>query len=108
MPRERLPQRRCNENIAFRHWGVSFQASVGRYGTPMAPGRIGEVFLSAGKLTSDTDTAAKEAAIALSFALQYGATIEEIRGAMPRRTDGSPEGPLGALLDILAKSRGGE
>lgn len=97
MNRERLPNRRYSENLKFRCWGVPFHATVGRY----ADGRIGEVFLNAGKLTSNTDVAAKESAIALSFALQYGAPLEKLKEAMPRTSDGAPEGPLGHLLDML-------
>ena len=97
MPRDVLPQRRGGETVQFRHWGMVFCATTGYY----ADGRIGEVFMSAGKLTSQTDTAIKEAAIAVSFALQFGASLDDMRRAMPRTTAGEPEGPLGKLMDLL-------
>ena len=97
MPRDVLPQRRGGYTIQFRHWNMDFCATTGHY----ADGRLGEVFMSAGKLTSATDTAIKEAAIAVSFALQFGASLDDMRRAMPRTTAGEPEGPLGKLMDLL-------
>ena len=103
MPRDVLPQRRGGETVQFRHWNMDFCAITGHYDD----GRIGEVFMSAGKLTSATDIAIKEAAIAVSFALQFGATLDDMRRAMPRKTPvnkddiGEPEGPLGKLMDLL-------
>lgn len=44
-----------------------------------------------------------EAGVAISFALQFGATVPVIRSAFPRDTEGIPEGPLGTLFDILGK-----
>lgn len=96
--RNRLPNRRAAEVVKFRCWSMPFHATLGYY----PDGKLGEVFLSAGKLTLDADIMSKEAAIALSFALQYGAPIEEIRNAMPRADDGSAQGPIGTLMDIIA------
>ena len=99
MPRDVLPQRRGGETVQFCHWNMDFCATTGHY----ADGRIGEVFMSAGKLTSEADIAVKEAAIALSFAWQHGAKPEDMRAAMPRTSDGTPEGPIGKLLDLLGE-----
>jgi len=44
----------------------------------------------------------KDAAIAVSLALQAGVPIEVFRKTFMRRADGTPEGPLGTLLDIVA------
>jgi len=46
---------------------------------------------------------ARDAAIATSFALQYGADIEAIRRALCRNEDGTASGPLGCALDIITK-----
>ena len=43
-------------------------------------------------------------AIVLSFALQHGAAIDAIRRALCRDSQGRALGPLGAALDLLAKS----
>lgn len=103
MGRERLPDRRGGETIKFRCWNMSFHATLGHY----PDGRLGEVFLSAGKLTLDADIIAKEAAIILSFALQYGASVEEIRSAMPRQSDGAAQGPMGTLMDLIVSDEPG-
>jgi hypothetical protein len=47
------------------------------------------------------DTNARDAAIALSFALQCGADAEAIRKALCRDCRGRALGPLGAALDLL-------
>lgn len=101
--RQRLPNRRGGETIKFHCWNMPFHATMGYYPN----GRLGEVFLSAGKLTLDADIMSKEAAIALSFALQYGASVEEIRAAMPRQSDGTAQGPLGTLMDLIVDDGAG-
>lgn len=45
----------------------------------------------------------QEAAIAVSFALQYGAKVKDLQAAMPHEK-GIPDGPIGTLLHILAKA----
>lgn len=97
MSRDRLPNRRFCESVHFDHWGIPFEATLGYY----QDRRLGEIFLNAGKLTSTADILAKEAAIVASFALQFGASLDDMRAAMPRTTEGEPEGPLGKLMDIL-------
>lgn len=96
-PRNELPQRRYCETLDFAHNGVSYTATVGHY----PDGRVGEVFLNGGKLTSDVDVAARDSAIAASIALQHGAAVSTIRAACLRKPDGSPEGALGAVLDLI-------
>ena len=101
MTRERLPNRRNAERFEFTAGNVHYTAQIGRY----PDGRIGEVFLNAGKIGTELHVTARDSAIAVSFALQHGATAEEIRSAFTRRPDGSPEGPLGALCDLLSSPR---
>lgn len=102
MPRELMPTRRPSETFAFEHVTPSYQffpytATVGYY----LDGRPGEVFLSAAKITTDMDTAARDAAILLSFALQFGAPLESMRAAISRDAEGKPMGVVGTLLDIM-------
>lgn len=103
--RERLPNRRRVENVRLRAGAgeheIAYTASLGFY----ADGRLGEIFISSGKTGSDLLAAAYETSIAASFALQFGCSVEEMASAMPRRADGSPEGPLGTLLDMLGQQR---
>jgi hypothetical protein len=39
------------------------------------------------------------------MALQHGATLDEIKSALTRRANGTPEGPLGILLDTIIKTK---
>lgn len=96
--RELLPARRQSETLNFRAGGVVFTATMGYY----EDGRLGEVFLNAGKIASETDVAARDSAVVLSIALQHGVSVEAVRAALTRRADGTPEGPMGILLDVLA------
>jgi hypothetical protein len=49
---------------------------------------------------SAADTAARDAAIVCSIALQFGADVETIRRALCRDSSGKASGPLGAVLDL--------
>ncbi len=99
--RRRLPNRRACESFTFELGGLRFTASVGRF----PDGSIGEVFLTNHKSGNQSDTNARDAAIILSFALQYGADIQEIRKALCRDSQGRALGPLGAALDKLGGER---
>ncbi len=101
--REELPPRRLGENLSFLHRGLHFNATVGRR-TPDGP--ISEVFLNVagdkgGKYGSDSDLAARDAAVAVSLALQHGITLVVLQRSMGRELDGSASSPIGHLLDIL-------
>lgn len=99
--RRRLPNRCASQLIDYEVAGRKHTASIGFY----PDGRLGQVFISASKSGSDSNIAMIEAGIALSFALQYGATIDEMRAAFPRTEDGRAEGAIGHLLDLLAKPK---
>lgn len=99
MPREKLPNRRRRTPIEFVHEGLKYCGGFGHYDS----GEVGEVFLSSGKPNSGRDIIVKDAAVAVSIGLQYGVPIDELRKAMLRNDDGTAAGPLGAMLDILAK-----
>ena len=97
--RTRLPNRRANENFALECDGLTYIATVSRF----ADGRLGEVFLTTNKIGSAGDTAARDAAITCSLALQFGADFETIRRALCRDSQGRPNGPLGVTLDLIAR-----
>jgi hypothetical protein len=103
--RERLPERRRSETFNFEvvvgNATLKYVATIGFYPN----GRIGELFLNNHKSNSTADTNARDAAIALSFALQHGADPEEIRKALCRESDGRASGPLGTALDLIVKHR---
>jgi hypothetical protein len=99
--RERLPNRRRNESFEFSHAGLSFTLSAGYF----RDGRIAEIFLSSHKPGSPIEAIARDAAVTVSIALQYGANLETIRAALTRDHDGGPATPLGAALDAIADWR---
>jgi hypothetical protein len=99
--RQRLPQRRRSENLSFELERHHFTATIGFY----PDGKIGEVFLTNSKHGNQLDTNSRESAILLSFALQFGADINTIRKSLCRDSQGRALGPIGALLDLLAKDR---
>ena len=99
MTRERLPQRRRSENLSFELERHHFTATIGFY----PDGRIGEVFLTNSKYGNQLDTNSRDAAILLSFALQFGADINTIRKSLCRNGERHALGPIGKLLDLLAE-----
>ncbi len=101
--REELPTRRLGENFSFEHHGLHFNATVGRR---KSDGPISEVFLNVagdkgGKYGSDSDLAARDAAVAVSLALQHGIPLGVLQRSMGRELDGSASSPIGHLLDLL-------
>jgi len=97
--RRRLPNRRAAETFELEVAGLHYVESVGRF----ADGRLAETFIATGKAGSSADTAVGDAAIILSFALQYGADAEAIRRAVSRNSKGEPSGVMGAVLNRLAE-----
>jgi hypothetical protein len=94
----RLPDRRFSESFNLEVSGLKYTATFSRF----ADGRIGELFVSNHKSNSSADIAGRDAAIILSFALQYGADAETIRKALCRDAQGRALGPVGQALDVLA------
>jgi hypothetical protein len=96
--RQRLPNRRFSESFNIEVSGRKYTCTVSRF----SDGRLGEIFLSNNKAGSDSDTAAKDSAVVCSIALQFGVPVETIRRALMRDSQGRPNGPLGAALDLIA------
>jgi hypothetical protein len=95
--RERLPNRRLAETFTFEVAGLRYTCTIGRF----PDGSIGEVFLSNHKSNSAADTAARDASITFSIAVQYGADAEVIRRALCRDANGRASGALGVALDQI-------
>jgi hypothetical protein len=103
MTRESLPNRRLAESFNFECCGLAYTATIGRF----RDGRLAEVFLQNHKPGSQSDSNARDAAVAASLALQHGCPLETLRRALLRDSQGRPSTPLGAALDIIAeKGRG--
>jgi hypothetical protein len=89
--RRRLPNRREHELVDFEHGGIRYTAGIGRFDD----GTLAEVFLNAwGKAGSMVDVLARDTAVLASLALQCGASVDTIRHALIRNSDGSASGAL--------------
>src|ERR1051325_3019770 len=100
--REALPPRRRCETFSFPHDGQRYTVNLGFYDD----GRLGEIFLDAARSGTAIQNHARDTAVTLSIALQYGCMPETIRHAVTRHADGSAAGPIGTLLDLLAAHSG--
>ena len=95
--RDRLPNKRACETIAFERDGSRYQMTVGFY----ADGRPGEIFLNADRSDSLLDVMTSDAAILASLALQHGCTLETIAHALKRDARGAAASPIGAAVDLI-------
>ena len=91
--RNRLPNRRPHETFDFVHDGVAYTMSVGD----------AEVFVSCSKNTSTYEALARDAAVLISLALQYGTPAEVMRGAITRLDNGEPASLTGRMLDEMIR-----
>lgn len=96
--RQRLPNRRFHETFSIEHWGMTYKIGLGRYNDD---GTIHEVFINCGRTGEQAETLARDSAILLSLLLQYGVPVEAIKKSITRNIDGTPTGPIGAIIDIL-------
>jgi hypothetical protein len=100
--RQRLPNRRAHTLLNIEAGGFRYVAGVGHY----HDGRLAEIFLTAEKGGTAIDDAARDSAVVASIALQHGVDADTLRHALMRNGSGVASGPLGTLLDLLAKARG--
>jgi hypothetical protein len=95
--RQRLPNRRPSESFDFECGGQPYQCTFSKF----TDARLAEVFIESTKNGSSADVASRDAAIAASFALQYGADADVLRRALCRDIHGKAQGPLATALDII-------
>lgn len=100
--RERLPDRRFSETFAVQADTLFYRATVSFF----PDGRPGEIFLTGNKAGSPADAAARDAAIAASFALQFGCPLDDLRSALTRDGNGTASSVLGAALDLIEVTEG--
>jgi ribonucleoside-diphosphate reductase alpha chain len=100
MTRERLRNRRLSETFTLELHGLCYVVSFSRFGD----GRLAEIFLQNHKPASQSDSNARDSAIAASLALQFGCPLETLRRALLRDAQGNASTPLGAALDRIAAS----
>ena len=97
--RRALPNRRSCETQRIENKGLAYTFSVGKF----PDGSLAEIFLNNHLAGSAADIAARDSAIILSIALQYGVPLEVLRRALSRDSRGVACGPLGAALDAIAE-----
>jgi len=100
--RRDLPQRRRSETfeIAFGGFANKHFVTLGYY----EDGSIGEVFIAFQKSGMQTEAIARDGAILLSLALQYGVPLHSIKSAITRDLKGEPMSIVGAVVDKLSAS----
>jgi len=101
--RQRLMNRRPSETFGFRWRGMDYTATTGRF----PDGRLAEIFLSGGKMNTDSDAIARDGGVVASIALQFGAEVETLRRALLRDSRGVAASPLGTALDLIAEMNAG-
>jgi len=103
MTRRTLPQRRSCETFDIEFGGLDggYTVTLGYY----ADGNLGEVFINGGKSGQTVEAIARDSAVLLSLALQYGAELENIRSAITRNERGEPYSIVGAVVDRLVEGR---
>ena len=102
--RERLPNRRYAETFDLRHGDerpTTYRITVGYF----APGRPAEVFVTAPHVGSSQEAVARDGAILLSLAMQFGIPLDVVAGAITREQDGRPSTIIGAVIDQLNQRR---
>ena len=94
-----LPQRRAAETFELEFGGQArrFSVTTGYYDD----GTFGEVFITGGKSGEQVEAIARDGAVLLSLALQYGAPLETIAGALTRDPQGAPSTVVGAVVDRM-------
>jgi hypothetical protein len=96
--RNRLPDRRASTTFEIEVANLKYTATIGRF----TDGKIGEIFLQNHKPGSQSDSNARDAAVAASLALQFGCPLQVLRRALLRDAQGRPSTPLGAAIDAIA------
>src|SRR5262245_37254160 len=97
-PRERLLNRRASIVFELELHGLKYTATVSHF----ADGRVAEIFLQNHKPGSQSDSNARDSAVAASLALQFGCPLKTLQRAVLRDSAGRPSTPLGAALDRIA------
>ncbi len=103
--RRSLPQRHQALTLDVRHTfpstgnSIDLRVTAGLYDDRT----IGEVFVNAGRIGSDTEAVMRDAAIAISLALQHGCPLNLIAGALTREEDGKPSSIVGSMVDAVMR-----
>ena len=109
MTRVPLFNRRSNRTFKIEHFdplagpegmALRFHVSIGEF----ADGSAGEVFITAAGKSgkgSMLEALARDVAVLMSLAIQYGAPLETMRRAVSRNEQNRPQTFVGAVLDAM-------
>jgi hypothetical protein len=100
MTRERLLNRRVSETFELEVCGLHYTCTCSRF----RDGRLAEVFLQNHKPGRQSDSNARDAAVAVSLALQFGCPLSVLQRASLRDSQGRPSTPLGAAIDAVSEA----
>jgi hypothetical protein len=94
-----LSQRRASETFDLDFGGLAraHTITIGFYDD----GTIGEVFINGGKSGEQVEAIARDAAVILSLALQFGADLANIKSAITRDAQGDAQTIIGVVVDRL-------
>jgi hypothetical protein len=95
--REDLPNRHASTTFDLDLHGLRYTASFARFND----GRVAEIFLQNHKPGLQSDSNARDAAVAASLALQFGCPFQTLQRAVLRDSTGRPSTPLGAAIDAI-------
>lgn len=98
--REPLPQRRRSTNVTFKFQGMPVELQMGFYND----GRLGEIFLNTYTFGSQMDVIMHDVALAVSIALQHGATMDELSHSAARAEGGKADGIISVIADTVNMS----
>ena len=99
--RRALPARRSSETFEIDFGGLAkgHTITVSFYDD----GTLGEVFINGGKSGEQVEAIARDGAVLLSIALQYGASLDTIHHAITRDSQDQPQSIVGAVVDRLVQ-----
>jgi ribonucleoside-diphosphate reductase alpha chain len=96
--RRRLRERREAETYAFEFNGQKYVATISRF----QDGAVAELFLNSAKRHStEQDDYVRDAAVAVSLALQHGCPLQVLKASLCRGGGGEARGPIAAALDLV-------
>jgi hypothetical protein len=87
--RRRLPNRRPSISFDIAVGGLKYKATASYF----PDGRVGELFLSNTKPSSQSDVNARDAGVAASLALQFGCPLDVLRASAWSRLTPTKTGP---------------
>jgi hypothetical protein len=99
MSRKTLPLRRHCETFDIGYNSTQYTISVGLYENQ----EVAEVFITGAKAGSEFEAVARDAAVVLSIALQYGVPVHVLAHSITRNIDETPRTIMGAVLDELVR-----